>query len=121
MARRSQEIPTTQSLGERRARVERRTRTLRALLYGSFKPRRRKTRRDTDVGLAAVDWHQSRWFAVAVLIVVLSCADAFFTLTLLADGAYEVNPVMATLLDAAPHWFALAKIGLTSAGVVLLT
>jgi len=97
------------------------TRTLHALLHGSLKPRRRDARRDTDAGFAAVDWHQSRWLAVALLIVVLSCADAFFTLTLLADGAYEANPVMATLLEGSPHWFALAKIGLTSLGVILLT
>jgi hypothetical protein len=121
MARESQEIRSAQSAAERRAAVERRTRTLRALLYGSFRPRRRDSRRDKDVGFAAVDWHQSRWLAVALLIVIFSCADAFFTLTLLDDGAYEANPFMATLLDGAPHWFALAKIGLTSVGVILLT
>jgi hypothetical protein len=121
MARQSQEISSAQSATERRAAVERRTRTLRALLYGNLKPRRRDARRDMDAGFAAVDWHQSRWLAVALLIVVLSCVDAFFTLTLLADGAYEANPFMATLLDGSPQWFALAKIGLTSLGVILLT
>jgi len=68
-----------------------------------------------------VDWHQSRWFAVALLIVILSCADAFFTLRLLADGAYEANPFMAALLNGPPHGFAFAKVGLTSIGVILLT
>jgi hypothetical protein len=121
MARQSQEISAAQTPDERRAAIERRTRTLRALLHGSFKPRRHDARREWDMGFASVDWHQSRWFAVAVLIVVLSCVDAFFTLTLLADGAYEANPVMATLLNGSPHWFALGKIGLTSAGVILLT
>jgi hypothetical protein len=121
MARESQEISSAASADERRAAAERRTRTLHALLHGSLNPRRRDARRDTDAGFAAVDWHQSRWLAVALLIVVLSCADAFFTLTLLADGAYEANPVMATLLEGSPHWFALAKIGLTSLGVILLT
>jgi hypothetical protein len=115
------ELSAADTTAERRAAVERRTRTLHALFHGSLKPRRRDSRRDTDAGFAAVDWHQSRWLAVAVLIVVLSCADAFFTLTLLADGAYEANPVMATLLDGSAHWFALAKIGLTSLGVILLT
>jgi hypothetical protein len=121
MARNSRQIPAAQSSAERRAAADRRTRTLRALLYGSLKPRRYDARRGTDAGFAAVDWHQSRWLAVALLIVVLSCADAFFTLILLSDGADEENPVMATILDGAPHWFALAKIGLTSAGVILLT
>ena len=121
MARQSQENSATQAAAERRAAADRRTRTLRALLYGSLRPRRRDPRRDTDLGFAAVDWHQSRWFAVAVLIVILSCAGAFFTLTLLSDGAYEVNPIMAKLLDGPSHWFAFAKIGLTSIGVILLT
>jgi len=115
------ELSAADTTAERRASVERRTRTLRALFQGSLKPRRLDARRDTDAGFAAVDWHQSRWLAVALLIVVLSCADAFFTLTLLADGAYEANPVMATLLDGSAHWFALAKIGLTPLGVILLT
>jgi Domain of unknown function (DUF5658) len=117
----SQEMKSAKSAAERRGARDRRTRTWRALFQGSLKPRRHGTRRDRDSGLAAVDWHQSRWLAVAISIVILSCADAFFTLTLLADGAYETNPFMATLLDGEPHWFALAKIGLTSAGVILLT
>jgi hypothetical protein len=43
MARQSQEIPSAQSAAERRASEERRTRTLRALLYGSLKPRRSRS------------------------------------------------------------------------------
>jgi hypothetical protein len=122
MAPHSQQIPSGSSVIDRRASsADRRTRTVRALLYGSIKPGRYDARRGTDAGFAAVDWHQSRWLAVALLIVVLSCADAFFTLILLADGAYEANPVMATLLEGAPHLFALAKITLTSLGVILLT
>jgi hypothetical protein len=117
----SQEMKAAKNAAERRATHDRRTRTWRALFQGSLKPRRHGVRRDRDSSFAAVDWHQSRWLAVAVSIVILSCADAFFTLTLLADGAYETNPFMATLLDGEPHWFALAKIGLTSAGVILLT
>jgi Domain of unknown function (DUF5658) len=121
MARQSQGISVAPTTAERRAAAERRTRTLHALLHGSLKPRRRDARRKWDMGFAAVDWHQSRWFAVALLIVILSCVDAFFTLTLLANGAYEANPVMATLLNGSPRWFALGKIGMTSIGVILLT
>ncbi|HSY08885.1 MAG TPA: DUF5658 family protein [Steroidobacteraceae bacterium] len=121
MARQSQESAAARAIAERRAAAERRTRTLHALLHGSLKPRRRQSRREQDMSFAAVDWHQSRWFAVALLIVILSCADAFFTLRLLADGAYEANPFMAALLNGPPHGFAFAKVGLTSIGVILLT
>jgi len=109
---------------ERRSSGERRTRTLQALLQGNLTPRRRDVRRKSYAGFAAIDWHDARWLTVALLIVILSCVDAFLTLTLLANGAngaYEANPVMAALLDGSPHAFAFAKIGLTSLGVVLLT
>ncbi len=121
MARQSHESPFTPKTDERRACPDRRSSTLRALFYGSFSPRRRDTRRNADDRYVSVDWHQSRWLAVAMLILILSCADAFFTLTLLANGAYEANPVMARLLDGSGRWFAFAKIGLTSGGVLLLT
>ena len=100
---------------------ERRVRTFNALLQGNLTPRRRGMRRKMDAGFAAVDWHDSRWFAVALMIVILCCADSFFTLRLLEDGAYEVNPFMAVLLEKYPHSFALAKIGLTSIGVIIMT
>jgi len=121
MARQSHESPYARPTDERRACPDRRSRTWRALLYGSFTPRRRDARRNPDGRFVTVDWHQSRWLAVAMLILLLSCADAFFTLTLLANGAYEANPVMASLLDGSGRWFAFAKIGLTSGGVLLLT
>lgn len=121
MSGQSHESPSAHSMNERRTPTDRRSRILRALFYGSLKPRRRNTRRDADAGAASVDWHQAHWLAVAILILILSCADAFFTLTLLANGAYEANPFMASLLEGSGDWFVFAKIGLTSLGVVLLT
>jgi hypothetical protein len=56
-----------------------------------------------------------------MLIVVLSCVDAALTLTLLANGAYEVNPVMAPIVGGSALVFTLVKVGLTAGGVVLLT
>jgi hypothetical protein len=121
MSGESPEKHAVRAAAEQRGTGERRVRTLRALLQGNWTPRRRGMRRKIDAGFAAIDWHDSRWFAVAVLIVMLSCADAFLTLRLLEDGAYEANPFMAVLLEESPHGFALAKIGLTSIGVILLT
>jgi hypothetical protein len=115
------EDKSVRGAAEQRSTGERRTRTLHALLQANWTPRRRGARRKSDTGFAAIDWHDSRWLAVAMLIVILSCVDAFLTVTLLANGAYEANPVMAALLDGSPHAFALAKVGLTSLGVVLLT
>jgi hypothetical protein len=104
-----------------RRRTERRTRVLRALLQGSFHPRRRTPRRSGERALGAVDWHQPQWLATAMLIVMLCAADAFLTVVLLERGAYEINPVMRALLGGSGLAFAVVKIGLTASGVVLLT
>jgi len=90
-------------------------------MLGSFKPRRRGPRRAGEHALSSVDWHHPQWLAIAMLIVVFSCSDAFLTLLLLERGAREVNPLMASLLAGSGLAFALVKIGLTASGVVLLT
>jgi hypothetical protein len=117
-------LPTTDSAlattGERR-RLDRRTRTFTALLRGSFTPRRRVPRRESEASFASVDWHHPQWLAVTLLILLLCCADAILTITLLERGAYELNPFMAHLVERSGLAFAVAKIGLTSGGVVMLT
>jgi hypothetical protein len=106
---------------DRRRAPDRRKQPLRALLHGSFNPRRRGSRRDGERRVTGVDWHHPQWLAVGMLIVLFSCFDAFLTLTLIEHGAYEVNPFMAPLVGGSGLAFALVKIGLTAGGVVLLT
>ena len=106
---------------ERRHGPDRRTHIFRALLVGSFRPRRRGPRRSGEAGFACSDWYHSQWLVVSVLILLLCVADALLTLTLLAHGALEVNPLMAWLLASDPVVFAAIKLGLTTAGVVFLT
>jgi len=108
-------------VSERRRSAERRRHTLRALLQGSFRPRRHGPRRANEHALAAVDWHHPQWLAIAMLIVMCCCGDAFLTLLLMERGAHEVNPFMAPLLGGPTLRFALVKIGATASGVVLLT
>jgi hypothetical protein len=112
--------PEDESLDRRRG-PDRRKQWIRALWYGSFNPRRRASRRDGERRFSSVDWHDPQWLAVAMLIVLFSCVDAFLTLTLVDHGAYEVNPFMAPLVGGSGLAFALVKIGLTAGGVVLLT
>jgi hypothetical protein len=106
---------------DRRNAADRRKRTLYSLFYGSLHPRRRNSRRTDARSLRDLDWHPPQWLAVAVLIVVLSCVDAALTLTLLNQGAYEVNPIMAAIVGGSALVFTLVKVGLTGGGVVLLT
>jgi uncharacterized protein DUF5658 len=105
---------------ERRDR-DRRQHVARSLLHGSVKPRRRAPRRCDEHTVTAVDWHHPQWLAIATLILLGCCADAFLTLMLLERGAYEVNPLMAPLVGGSSLTFALIKIGVTATGVVLLT
>jgi hypothetical protein len=90
-------------------------------VYGSFNPRRRKPRRLGETPLTGLDWHHPQWLAVAILILVLSCTDAFLTLRLLERGAYEMNPVMDALLGGSDLAFTAVKMGLTAGSVVLMT
>jgi hypothetical protein len=109
------------NVSDRRDAPDRRKRTLYSLVYGSFNPRRRRARRTDARSLRDVDWHEPQWLAVAMLIVVLCCVDAALTLTLIAHGAYEVNPFMAPIVGGSALIFTLVKVGLTGAGVVMLT
>jgi hypothetical protein len=105
-----------------RSASDRRSRVLRGLLYGSWRPRRRGPRRAGERSVTAVDWHHPQWLAVAMLIVLCSCVDAFLTLALVGrDVAEEGNPIMAPLVGGSGMLFALVKIGLTAGGVLLLT
>jgi hypothetical protein len=105
---------------ERRARVDRRQRTLRALLVGGFRPRRRRARRDESPRICAVDWHPAKWFAVAIVILLLSFADSLLTLVLLDHGAVELNPLMRFLILDSVRSFALIKLGITAASLTVL-
>lgn len=105
----------------RRSGLDRRQSTLRALLHGSVKRRRRQVRRATDRRIASIDWHHPQWLAVSILIMLLCAGDAFMTLTLISLGAEEANPFMEPLVVGVGPAFALWKMGLTSFGVVTLS
>jgi hypothetical protein len=106
---------------ERRRGADRRTRVARALVYGSFNPRRLGPRRSGEVSVAAIDWYHPWWLAVATLILALCASDAVLTVVLISRGAYELNPVLAPLISGSGVLFVVVKIGLTGAGVVFLT
>jgi len=57
---------------------------------------------------------------VAVVILLLCLSDAVLTLTLIAHGALEENPMMAPLVRGSAGVFATVKLGLTAIGVILL-
>src|ERR1700688_5334183 len=106
---------------ERRDAGDRRHRVWWSVWYGSFNPRRRTPpRRLDDSHFHWLDWHSAHLLAVAISILLLSVTDAFLTVVLLQGGADEVNPVMAALIYRSVAMFAALKMGMTSAGVVLM-
>jgi hypothetical protein len=113
--------PGTSEVSDRRSSPDRRKRTVYSLLYGSLNPRRRGARRTDARSLRDHDWHHPQWLAVGMLIVLLSVADAAMTLSLLQHGAYEVNPIMASIVGGSALIFTLVKVSLTAGGVILLT
>jgi hypothetical protein len=108
------------SAPDRRAVQDRRQQKFRALLIGSIRARRRGSRRRGSAGVTALDWHPPKWFALALLILILSLIDSLLTLVLLDHGAIEINPLMRLFIVQGGRLFALVKLGLTAGCITLL-
>ena len=102
---------------KRVATNDRRTQTLRSIVYGGIYPRRVDNRRPADDQHFIVDWHDSGLFMVAMAIICMSCMDALFTLNLLSLGAEEVNYFMQVLIESDLISFLSVKFLTTSGGV----
>lgn len=94
---------------------------MRSLWRGNFERRRIAPRRSGERHAVVTDWFHPQWLAVALMVLLLSFADAILTLTLISHGASEINPFMDPLVRGSGHGFAYWKIGLTAMGVVILT
>jgi hypothetical protein len=104
---------------ERRNRTDRRHRFVWSVLYGSFKPRRRRpARRLNDSRFHPIDWYSAPLLAVSVGILLLSAADAFLTGILLLHGADEINPIMAVFVYRSVAMFAAFKMAMTGTSIV---
>jgi hypothetical protein len=64
--------------------------------------------------------HEPYLLFLSIVMLVLSVADAFLTVTLMTDGAQEANPLLALVLNEHPRLFAVVKIALTGLGVIVL-
>ena len=93
--------------------------SLRSFLKGGITPRRRGGRRADEQHLP-IDWHEPYLLFLSVMVLLLSVADAFLTLTLIMGGAQEANPLLAFILRDHPDLFAVIKMALTGAGVLVL-
>jgi hypothetical protein len=107
-------------LANRRDPDERREFSWRTVFFGFMRSRRHASRRDDDSGVIFMDWHHPWLFFLAVGIMLLSCADAFLTLTLMEHGMIEANPVMAAMLGQSAATFAVSKVVMTGTQRLLL-
>jgi hypothetical protein len=105
---------------ERRLRRDRRGFSWRTVVFGFAQSRRRRARRDEDADVIFVDWHHPWLFFLSVGIMLLSCVDAFLTLTLLQRGMIEANPIMAVALGHGAAPFAISKVVMTGTSILIL-
>jgi hypothetical protein len=112
--------PAPGLLHDRRLTHDRRRHSAWSFLYGGLRPRRRSGRRVGDEHRIFLDWHEPGVLYLALAILLMSCADALFTLNLLAVGGEELNAFMRLLLGQGVRWFLWAKIGLTASAIVVL-
>ena len=113
-------IIESDDLAERRAADERREFSWRTVFFGFTRSRRHAPRRDDDSGIIFLDWHHPWLFFLAVGIMLLSCADAFLTLTLMQHGMIEANPFMNAMLDQGTSAFAVSKVVMTGTSILIL-
>lgn len=105
-------------LRQRKDRREKHMPSLKRLLFGG---RRAHIRRTEDRKyIRFLDRYPETILGPALLIMLLSVTDAFFTVFLLGHGAIEVNPVMNFCLEKGPAFFLIVKYLFTALAVVLL-
>jgi hypothetical protein len=99
---------------------DRRRFSFRSLFGALFILRRRHSRRNDDLLNTYVDWYEPWPLIASVLIILLSCLDAFLTLILLGHGAVEMNTLMDWLIQKDIRTFATAKITVTGLALFVM-
>jgi hypothetical protein len=90
--------------------------------YTFFGGRRKTIRREKEKKKHLfVDLYSTRLLIAVVSLLILSCLDAYLTLTLIAKGSVvEANPIMAFFLDYGIMPFTIIKFVITSLCLILL-
>ena len=98
-----------------RNKKDRRKHGFKSFLHSLFMRRRKGMRRGNDHKTSHyVDIHDQATVWITISIIILSCADSFFTLILIQQGrAVEANPVMKTLIESDTTLFVAGKAALT--------
>jgi len=113
------EIPDEQQPSDQR-RHDRRQPSLNTLLGAIRQYRRRHLRREEDSLNSYTDWYGHWPFAATLTIILLCFADAFLTIVLISKGAVELNGLMDWLIQKDAHTFAIVKMSMTGAALIVL-
>ncbi len=90
-------------------------------VYGSlFINRRRNIRRQDELLNSYIDWYGPWPLIASILIILMCCLDAFFTLLLINNGAMEMNILMDWLIKKDIQTFAAVKMAVTSLALLVL-
>ena len=111
---------TATAIADRREMFDRRVHSWRTLTYCGLKGRGRRRYARRDDFNYYLDWYDPRLVFTGIAILVMSCLDAAFTLTLLDKGAYEANYFMARLMSASDELFVSVKLACTAFGIIFL-
>ena len=103
-----------------RRRYHRRDPSFKGFVIGCIRCQRREQRRADCNSHYQTDWYDAKLFLMALALLFLSITDAAMTMTLLNNGAVEVNPFMNFLLKQSTHTFVYTKIILTSVCILVL-
>jgi hypothetical protein len=120
LQRRQEELFLSATEIDRRSGPDRRKTTFAAYWHGARNPRRRGGRRASDLLYPIVDWHSPRLLIPVFTILALCVLDGLLTVTLMRNGASELNPVMALFLPHDLLSFAFVKLALTGVGLCVL-
>lgn len=105
----------------RRVRTDRRQAVWRSFAYSLVMNRRAGDRRAEHQDTPAyVDIYGPKIFTGALLLILLSVLDAFFTLELIKHGSSELNPFLAMMLEKDVMWFFATKYLITAFSVFWL-
>lgn len=110
----------TITIENRSAVSERRDYDFQTLKLSFVAPRRMSARRRPDRRYPVMDRMDSGAVTLAIMLMILSVMDSIFTLTIIAHGGTEVNPVMNVLLQKSVTAFTIVKMLLTALPAILL-
>lgn len=113
-------ITETNRPAERREDKDRRRHSWGTLTYCGLRGRGRRHQVRRSDHSYYLDRYEPRLVMTGLLVLLLSCLDALFTLSLLSNGAYEANHLMAALLELGTHPFVITKVAITAFGVLFL-